>query len=92
MARARRERLCVGCLGKHERKDCPWKLVNESDKGSGVEKAMYCVQVLALTECPKYLAVEVNHNLCEHDCQLTTSPWQVGPHELFRLHGTINGR
>ena len=92
LARARREKLCFRCLGKHEQKDCPLKLGNESDKGGGAEKAMHCVQVLALPECPKFLAVEVSHNSCEHDCQLTTSPWQVGPHELFRLHGTINGR
>ena len=69
MARAWCERLCFGCLGKHEQKDCPLKSVNESDKGGGAKKAMHCVQILALTECPKYLAVEVNHNLCEHDCQ-----------------------
>ena len=68
------------------------ELANESDKGSGAEKAMHCVQILALIECPKYLAMEVNHNLCKHNCQLTTLPWQVGPHELFHFHGTINGR
>ena len=48
--------------------------------------------IFALTECPKYLTMEVNHNSCNHNCQLTTLPWQVGPHELFHLHGTINGR
>ena len=68
MARARRERLCFGCLGKHEQKDCPLKSVNESNKGGGVEKAMHCVQILALTECPKYSVVDVNHNSCKHDC------------------------
>ena len=38
------------------------------------------------------MAVEVNHHSCEHKCHLTTLPWQVGPHEIFCLHGTINGR
>ena len=57
----------------------------------GAENTMHGVQILAFTECPKYLAVEVNHNSCEHNCELTTLPWQVGPHELFCLHGTING-
>ena len=68
MARAQRERLCFDCLGKHDQKDCPLKSVNESDKGGGVEKAMHCVQILPLTECSKYLAVEVNPNFCKHDC------------------------
>ena len=52
MARASCERLCFGCLGKHERKDCPLKSVNESDKGGGAEKAMHCVQVLVLDLVP----------------------------------------
>ena len=53
---------------------------------------MHTVQVLALPNCSKFSVVEVSHNSCEHECHLTTLPWQVGPHDLFCLHESVNGQ
>lgn len=55
---------------------------------------MHMAQVLPLDACSKYSAVQVNYQAPEHDCHLSASPWQptFGPHDLLRLHGTINGR
>ena len=94
LARARRDKLCFQCLGSHERKDCPQLKDNTADKNKGKEKALHTVQLLPLEACSKYVAVEISHQAIEHDCCLTVSPWQptLGPHELFRFHGTINGR
>ena len=51
-------------------------------------------QVLPLDACPQYSVVQVNYQAPKHECCLIASPWQptVGPYDLVRLHGTINGR
>ena len=93
-APARRDKLCFQCLGSHERKDCPQLKDNTADKNKGKEKALHTVKLLPLEAFSKYVTVEVSHQALEHECCLTVSPWQptFGPHELFRFHGTINGR
>ena len=50
------------------------------------------VQILPLDASPKYAAVEVSHTTVTHECNVSAAMWQptVGPHELFRMHGTIN--
>ena len=70
-------------------KDCPRK-----QKNKGKEKAVHTVQLLTLAKCPHYLAIEYSHEAPPHECVLTTAPWEnrVSPHELFKVHGTINGR
>ena len=40
------------------------------------------------------MAVEYSHEAPHHECLLTQALWEshVGPHDLFRVHGTVNGR
>ncbi|MCO5591548.1 hypothetical protein L7F22_045534 [Adiantum nelumboides] len=76
LARARREKLCFQCLGSHERKDCPQLKGNAPDRNKGKETDMHTVQLLPLSDCSKYLAVQVCHQALEHECCLTDAPWQ----------------
>ena len=89
LARARKEGLCFNRLGSHQRKDCPRK---QKDKGK--EKVVHTVQLLTLAKCPQYLTIEYSHEGPPHECVLTTTPWEnrVSPHDLFKVHGTVNGR
>ena len=54
---------------------------------------MHMVQLLPLESSTRYSKVEVSHMDVAHDCSLTSSMWQsnFGPHELVRMHGTIQG-
>ena len=92
--RAKKERLCFHCLGTHEKKDCPQLKHKDAEKGKGKEKALHMVQVLPLEDSPKFFVVHVSHTETSHECCLTASMWQqtFGPHELFCMHGTINGQ
>ena len=92
--RARKEKLCFLCLGDHEKKDCPQLKGKEPERGKGKEKALHMVQVLPLEDSPKYSAVQVSHSELLHECCVTAAMWQptMGPHELFRMHGTIEGQ
>ena len=93
LARARKEGLCYTCMGKHLWKDCP-RAHKDKDKEKGKEKAVHTVQLLSLVNCPKFLAVEYSHEAPHHECLLTQALWEshVGPHDLFCVHGTVNGR
>ena len=55
---------------------------------------MHTVQLLTLAKCPHYSAIEYSHEAPPHECVLTPSPWEnrVSPHDLFKIHGTIDGR
>ena len=94
LARARKENLCFNCLGQHARKDCPQLCSYDSVMNKVKEKAVHMVQLLPLEASTKYSAVQVSHQTTMHECCLTAALWKptFGPHELFRLHGTINGR
>ena len=54
---------------------------------------MHMVQLLTLAQCPHYLAIEHSHEAPPHEFLLTMAPWEncVGPHDLFKVNGTING-
>ena len=87
--RAKKENLCFVCLGKHNKKDCP----QVQKARPSQSKQMHMVQVLPLELSPRYSSVEVLHVDVQHECQLTPSMWQpsFGPHELVRMHGSIQG-
>ena len=72
------------------RKDSSQLKGREPERG----KALHMVQVLPLEEYPKYSDVQVSHSELLHECCVTTAMWQptMGPHELFRMHGTIEGQ
>ena len=74
-------------LDSHQRKDCPRK---QKDKVK--EKAVHTVQLLTLAKCPHYSAIEYSHEAPPHECVLMIAPWEnrVSPHELFKVHGTVN--
>lgn len=52
------------------------------------------IQHLTLIDSPKYLAVEVLHHEAQQECCVLALMWQptFGPHELHRMHATINGQ
>ena len=80
-------------MGRHLWKDCP-RAHKDKDKEKGKEKAVHMMQLLPLETSTKYLAVQVSHQIEVHECCLMAAPWQptLGPHELFQLHGMINGQ
>ena len=79
---------------QHAKKDCPRLQGKEAGTSKGKEKAMHMVQCLTHIDSPKYLAVEVLHDEEQHECCVSALMWQptFGPHELHRMHGTINGQ
>ena len=91
-----RNKNCVSyvCQIKHAKKDCPRLQGKEARTSKGKEKAMHTIQCLTLKDSPKYSTVEVLHHEAQHECCVTASMWQptFGPHELHRMHGTINGQ
>ena len=94
--RAKKQKLCFLCLSdQHAKKDCPC-LHDGKEVGTlkGKEKAMHVIQCLTLIDSPKYSVVEVLHDEAQHECCVLASMWQptFGPHELHRMHGTINGQ
>ena len=74
------------------KKDCPRLQGKDGGNSKGKEKAMHSIQCLTLTYSYKYSAVEVLHDEAQHECCVSTSMWEptFGPHELHRMHGTIN--
>lgn len=91
--KAKKQKLCFLCLSnQHAKKYCPHLLSKQESTSKGKDKAMHTVQKLALDASPKYSAVEVLHDKEHHECCVIASMWQptFGPHELHRIHGTIN--
>ena len=68
-------RVIIGILNK----------INAADKNKDKEKATHTVQLLPLITCSQNVTVEVTHQIVEHECALTFSPWQPTycPYELI---------
>ena len=89
--------VSIAFFDQHTKKEC-LKLQGKDGaharQSKGKEKAMHMVQRLTLDSSSKFFVVEVLHGEAQHECCVFAAMWQptFGPHELHRMHGTINGQ
>ena len=94
LERAKKENLCFVYLGSgYDKKSCPNKGTSHKHNVKKNDKQVHNIQVLPLDASKKFKEVEVCHSDATHACCVTSSMWilAVGPYDLVRMHGFING-